>query len=683
MSLNAVQTGRHSMQRKLETSAYVQRLAAENKLLLTTPPKSSSLAHDDNHDQDQVQRLLLQGEQEQEQEVQVQGKREQQSFVDPFSPFGLPSPSLSHAGDSFAMAPAMTPNSYILQFDNVVDTTSNAINGARGGGDVDHHDVNDDDDDEDEEVTVDDDSYLDPASLATTPSPLSPGSCSIASSVKRLASQVNQVDQGPSAKRSKILGLPSSPQSQQQQQQQYDLVPFVAGNKNNNSKLSASFPSTKPNMLWPSIKKGNSLLKPFQDVDDNCSNNNNGDKDADKEYDAKATLLINEAFADRFKSKLTANGQDESFHNNSSDNLFNRFQQSPFQIPGSTTTAMAPLPPSSSFSSSFSSSPSNMAYLQLRQRTDAAGVSLPPGISAVCSNLETITPRFIHLSDFPLSAFTMASGAPSTHSLARSLLQSCSSYLTMIDNIPRLRLSYQMDELSAWTQVMHGLFDKMVNAISSFVRTLPGFRELCPADRVLLFTRAYYPILVTQLSLTYDMDSGTCNFFQVADDTTRQILKMLLCGCGEMFEKQLNEAGFTLASWKPNSMEVALLCGLLFFDPNVAELEEPEKVRRIMNAYHLVDETFNSHRQSPDGQHSVRFTSLLPYFKPMYQLLAMLMRSMEERNPDFLYVHPLWYEMASYLMMKLSTCSDLLDPIQHPLQVNEISEFDNEPLIAN
>ena len=210
-------------------------------------------------------------------------------------------------------------------------------------------------------------------------------------------------------------------------------------------------------------------------------------------------------------------------------------------------------------------------------------------------------------------------------------------------------LTDRMTMAEVWTTIVKSSFEPHLRLVSTFIRTLPGFQKVRMLDRMRLFSNSYFPILLAVLSLDFDVYTNTVNYFSLPDFTSRRMFKNLFgCDQNDTNEKQFRDAGFSMQQWRPNFLEFGILCGLLYFNPNIEGLEDAEVVGQINKAYRVADEQFNQ-RYDSYNQRLQNFSVMAGYYEQMNRVFALGIENMRINYPHLLAMHPLFSEVQQLL----------------------------------
>ena len=115
------------------------------------------------------------------------------------------------------------------------------------------------------------------------------------------------------------------------------------------------------------------------------------------------------------------------------------------------------------------------------------------------------------------------------------------------------------------TDVRSKAFVVYVRSIGDMLSHLPGMSQFPVQDRINIYLNAFFPVLVAQLSLTFDRERQQPNHLSLDRPSGTWLMNSYNNPIHYAFEKYLCEIGNALISSIFNLQEFALLCGLLCF----------------------------------------------------------------------------------------------------------------------
>ena len=130
------------------------------------------------------------------------------------------------------------------------------------------------------------------------------------------------------------------------------------------------------------------------------------------------------------------------------------------------------------------------------------------------------------------------------------------------------------------------VFDVYIKSISDFVVHLPGTNQFSIHDRVSIFANAFFPLLVAQLSLQFDVAKQQPNHLSLDRHGAWQVVDS--CNVWQhLIERYLCDAGNRVADGITNIQEYSLLCSLLCFNSEIPHVDDPGRLSSIRQRYEL------------------------------------------------------------------------------------------------
>ena len=176
---------------------------------------------------------------------------------------------------------------------------------------------------------------------------------------------------------------------------------------------------------------------------------------------------------------------------------------------------------------------------------------------------------------------------------------------------------------------MVNCFDLFSRCVLQFVKSLPGFDSINLGDRTKLFLEGLFPLLSAQLSLDFDETTQTPNMLGLEPGPGRQVAFRYFYHLG-MAEPSMTDAGISIKQARLCVIEFAMVCGLLYFNPDVEGLQEPHRVKRIADEYKRAAEIFIGRNFAMNGSQSAQsrinmFYSQLNYFRSFYRFFSWML----------------------------------------------------------
>ena len=238
-----------------------------------------------------------------------------------------------------------------------------------------------------------------------------------------------------------------------------------------------------------------------------------------------------------------------------------------------------------------------------------------------------------------LSHFFLLNGQAYSNQTAIETSLNCLRYIRRISEYSCIPLHALMNAEQIWNVFLSFALEKQLHCVLSFVKNLAGFTELNVADRIQLFSYAFFPILLAQMATDYDEGNpSNINCLSLRDENSISIMRHYYFGeTIDTVRSFLQDAGRCLATLSPSDSEFSTLCAIIFFNPNVPNLTDQQQVQFHRNSYRFADEHY--HQKRFILQNSMFFTQFSAYFQQMTPLFAQMLVKIDNCFPQILRRH--------------------------------------------
>ena len=110
-----------------------------------------------------------------------------------------------------------------------------------------------------------------------------------------------------------------------------------------------------------------------------------------------------------------------------------------------------------------------------------------------------------------------------TEALIQKVVKSA-ALLSKIQSTRTIITDKNLELVDVWRRMLSGFELNAVHMIN-FIKSLPGFTHVDLHDRILLTSNAMMPLLFAQLSLDFDPDTETVNFFSMSRETAELVIE--------------------------------------------------------------------------------------------------------------------------------------------------------------
>ena len=162
-----------------------------------------------------------------------------------------------------------------------------------------------------------------------------------------------------------------------------------------------------------------------------------------------------------------------------------------------------------------------------------------------------------------------------------------------------------------------------------------------------MFTSALFPLTAAQLSLDYDMEERQENYLSM-DPIGRELMTLNFPPMRQL-QKHMNDTGTSVKVSQFNVVEFGLLAALVFFNPQVPNLQNVSRIRQInedlkMLAYSFITQTYCGSNDL--GQHRLNvLMSHVDYLGSLNLAHQSLMIDFAQNYPHLVDCNPLHLEM--------------------------------------